>query len=97
MSYTLSSKSDDINIKTHGRLFLTRNECEDLVFFDRQHIEINDFFNMVYYVLTNTDLYKNDPRIKFVNIVKKMKKVKGYMKDNKHLQYKEICSLGRIL
>jgi hypothetical protein len=64
---------------------------EDLVyigkFLNYQYaIEINDFFDAVYYVLTNTDLYKNDPRLKFIGRVKKMKKVKGYTEGNKHFE-----------
>ena len=75
------SRSKNISCKTWG-LF---NNC-DIVSIGKYDIDINDFFCLVDYVLTNTDLYKNDPRLKFIARVKKMKKVKGYMKGNKHLE-----------
>jgi len=80
MSLALSN-SRNLNIKTLG---LMNNK--DVVFLGRYDVEINDFFHMVYYVLTNTDLYRNDPRLKFIRRVKRMKKVKGYMPNKKHLE-----------
>jgi len=75
------SRSNNRYVKTWG---LMNNK--DFVVLGKYDIDINDFFVMAYYVLTNTDLYKNDPRLKFVKRIKKMKKVKGYMKGNKHLE-----------
>ena len=74
-------RSNNLRVKTHG---LSNNS--DIVFINEKEIEINDFFAMVYYVLVNTDLYRNDPRLKFIKRVKKMKKVKGYMRGSKHLE-----------
>ena len=87
MSLILSLSPDNISIKTYG--YFSKNGKDDTVFIDAQsnklEINIEDFFAMVYYVLTNTDLYKNDPRLKFIEKVKKMKKVEGYNKIDKHL------------
>lgn len=37
------------------------------------HITMEDFMAAAYYVLTNSPLTENDPRLKFIDIVKKMK------------------------
>lgn len=88
MSLELSRSKDQPEVKTTG---VSKFFPQDLVyigkFLNYQYaVEINDFFDMVYYVLTNTDLYKDDPRLKFIKRVKKMKKVRGYMWNNKHLE-----------
>ena len=41
-------------------------------------VSMADFCEMALYVLTNTDLAKEDPRIRFVEMVKKLEKTKGY-------------------
>ena len=41
-------------------------------------IPLTDFLSLAHYVLTNDDLQPKDPRLKFINVVKSMKKVKGW-------------------
>ncbi len=41
-------------------------------------ISMQDFCEMALYVLTNTDLAKDDPRIRFVDTIKELRKAKGY-------------------
>ena len=50
----------------------------DNVYLGDYEISIEDFFFAAEYVLTNTNLYPNDPRLQFVKCVKSMKKVEGY-------------------
>ena len=75
------SRSNNLNVKTWGL-----DNSKDIVCLGKYDIEINDFFHMVYYVLTNTDLYRDDPRLKFIARIKKMKKVTGYLRGSKHLE-----------
>lgn len=81
MSLELSYTHGKPTVKTWG--FMNN---KDIVIFGDYNVDINDFFAMVYYVLTNTDLYKGDPRIKFVKKIKKLRKVKGYMVGEEHFQ-----------
>lgn len=64
-----------IYLKTHGAIL-----GEDLVFLGEYEIGIEDFLEAARYVLTNTDLYIGDPRIKFVNSVKSLERVEGFNK-----------------
>lgn len=41
-------------------------------------ISMHDFCEMALYVLTNTDLAKEDPRIRFVEMVKKLERTEGF-------------------
>lgn len=78
MSLGLSRTKGKPSVKTWGLL-----SGQDMVQFGQYDIDINDFFAATFYVLTNTDLYKNDPRVKFVSRIKKLKRIKGYMKGNR--------------
>jgi len=48
---------------------------------------MDDFCDMVSYVMTNTDLAKNDPRPELIKRLNKLITVDGYNKGNKRLQY----------
>ena len=60
-----------LNVKTHGVDGLG-------VFVGDYEIGVEDFFVMVLYVLTNTDLVSNDPRVKFVELVKSLVVTDGW-------------------
>lgn len=49
-------------------------------------ISIEDFLVAANYVLINTDLEPNDPRLQFVKCVKSMKEVDGYNPNRKRLE-----------
>ena len=49
-------------------------------------ISLEDFLRAVVYVLTNTDLKPNDPRLQFVKYVQLMGEVEGYDPQNKRLE-----------
>ncbi|MDD5341166.1 MAG: hypothetical protein PHC97_01880 [Patescibacteria group bacterium] len=46
---------------------------------------MNDFVAAAMYVLTNTDLEENDPRLEFVKAVQRLKPVKGFNRGSKRL------------
>jgi hypothetical protein len=50
----------------------------NFIFIGGYELSLVDFLSMTEYVLTNTDLMVNDPRIKFVKMVGSMKQVKGW-------------------
>lgn len=78
-----------LEVKTHGvhilqnKVLLRGGNVKD-GYVDCE-IPFLDFLEMVEYVLTNTDLYRNDPRLRFLEMVKKLKPVKGYNPDGKRL------------
>ncbi len=47
-------------------------------------IVMSDFVHAMYYVLTNASIEKDDPRLKFIEIVKALE----FTKDGRHLAYK---------
>lgn len=59
---------------------------DDIVFIGEYEISLKDFFATVEYVLTNSDLEPNDPRLQFVERIRSMKEVEGYDKGRKHLE-----------
>ncbi len=74
------------------------------VFIDHKEYSIEDVLNIAYYVLTNTDLVPDDPRLGFIKVVKDMAVVPGYstevfpnkevaVKGQKRLDYKDGWSL----
>lgn len=69
-----------LTVKTYGTIL-----PEDVVFLGDYEISIEDFFAMVYYVLTNTDLCPDDPRRLFVERVKSMTEAEGYNQGGKRL------------
>ena len=53
--------------------------------FNFSEITMEQFFAGAYYVLTNSDLLPEDDRLKFLEVVKKLKVGKGYNKGGKRL------------
>lgn len=51
---------------------------KDVVFLGDYEISIEDFLIAAHYVLTNSNLTENDPRLQFVECVRSMQMVKGY-------------------
>jgi hypothetical protein len=73
MSLTLSySKPQDLDVKTLGL-----PGCNVVLLGDYQ-IPMEDFCEMVKYVLTNTDLEPEDPRLELLEFVKGLKPVDGW-------------------
>ena len=82
MSMILSfSTPPGIEVKTHGHILGDRSSlhlrlpnCEQEVI-----IPLEDFRVIVNYVLTNSDLHQDDPRLKLLEDIKKMKRIPGYV------------------
>lgn len=51
---------------------------DDVVHIDNLDIPFEDFADLVYYVLTNSDLEENDVRLKLIKVISEMKQVEGY-------------------
>ncbi len=49
------------------------------------HIGMKDFVALVEYVLTNTDLMENDPRLELVMFCKELKQIPGFNANAKRL------------
>lgn len=83
MSITLDlgTKPAGLNIKTWGV-----GPLGNTVFLGDYEISIEDFLIAANYVLTNTDLEPNDPRLQFVKCVRLMKKVDSHNSDRKRLE-----------
>jgi len=83
MSLELSGSDPKVEVKTYGvvpeMVILTVPGKESV------DIPISDFLAMAWYVLTNTDLYKDDPRIPFVNTIKELKQLEGHDPGRKRL------------
>ena len=84
MSLILEKSEPKIWCKT-GLVFAFRNghpiPTSDVhIFHENIDIKIDkdDFCQLVYYFLTNTDLEENDRRLKLIEDIKKLKQVKGY-------------------
>ena len=73
------TKPEGLEIKTWGM-----PELPDVQLGDYE-ISMEDFLECAFYVLTNTDLQPNDPRLVFVERVKKMTQLDGYMSGRKRL------------
>jgi hypothetical protein len=56
-------------------------------------IPLEDFLAAAEYVLTNTDLEPDDPRLQFVQLVQSMKQVDGYDPGRKRLVASESATL----
>jgi hypothetical protein len=80
----MGTKPAGLEIKTYG-LGLKPNT----VHLGDYEISIEDFLVCAEYVLTNTDIQPNDPRLQFVKCVKSMKEVEGYNPGQKRLSSSE--------
>ncbi|MCK4996749.1 hypothetical protein KAS08_00450 [Candidatus Pacearchaeota archaeon] len=68
------TKPENLRVMTPATSF------SKLIFIGDYEITMKDFVELMNYVLTNTDLRSDDPRIKFINNVKKAKIVPGWNK-----------------
>ena len=76
------TKPNNLYTKTYSPKFVTVGDYE---------IGINDFLCLVEYVLTNTDLVPDDPRIDFVKRMKTAKKVQGWRSGkSERLEFSEL-------
>lgn len=106
MSLLLDSKDTQpkgIEVKTHGKLSKkelrevgmqnSRILSKDIVLLGDYEIDAKDFLEAAFYVLTNTDLRRNDPRLKFVKEIKRLDVLGGYNKQynnkSKRLGYRQ--------
>jgi len=87
----LGTKPEGLEIKTHGNIL-----PEDIVYLGNYDISIEDFLVCAYYVLTNTELYENDPREKFVRCIKKMHIVEGWNKEGVRYE-SDLDPIGRVI
>lgn len=55
------------------------------IFLGDYKISLKDFLTATKFVLTNTDLKPNDPRLRFVRCVQSMQKIQGYNPGRKRL------------
>ncbi len=83
----MGTKPEGLEVKTHG--LHSSSALHNVVFIGGYEISIADFFAAAEYVLTNTDLDPNDPRLQFVKCIQSMKEVEGYNKQRKRLEASE--------
>ena len=83
MSFILSKKTRpaELWIKSLGM-----KHSPTVVCISKYKIPIKDFLDIVEYVMTNTDLTHDDPRLQFLKVIESMEKVQGYNPGAKHLQ-----------
>lgn len=74
LSLVMGTKPVGLVVKTYDGFGST----ETIVYLGDYEISLIDFLVMATYVLTNTDLRPDDPRLQFVKCVKSMKEVDGY-------------------
>lgn len=86
MSLTLAmgTKPAGLEVKTYGF-----GSFGNTVHLGDYEISIEDFLVTAEYVLTNTDLEPNDPRLQFVKCVQSMRQVGGYNLGRKRLEASE--------
>ena len=77
----LGTKPAGLEVKTFGF-----GPMGNTVHLGEYEISLEDFLLMTKYVLTNTDLEPNDPRLQFVKCIRSMKEVNGYTPNRKHLE-----------
>lgn len=77
----LGTKPANLEIKTFGF-----GPMGNTVYLGDYEVSLEDFLVAAKYVLTNTDLEPNDPRLQFVRCVQSMKEVEGYNPNREHLE-----------
>ena len=73
LSLDQGTKPEGLEVKTWGVVGL-----KSVVHLGDYEISMADFLSVAQYVLTNTNLDPNDPRLEFVKWVKSLEQVKGY-------------------
>lgn len=82
----ITSPDDQLSKLTIGT-YGYNEEITKKIYFGKDEMTMEDFLQMVEYVLTNTDLIiKNDLRIKFLRRIKKSRYIKGYNPGGKRIQ-----------
>ena len=71
----LDKTRDPIELKTWG---LTNENGDHEVWIGNQYLTMKEFCEAVKYVLENTNLTPDDPRLKLVEEIKRSKVVEGY-------------------
>lgn len=74
----MGTEPDGLRVKTRGF-------GKDIVFIGEYEVSIEDFFVLAHYVLTNTNLREDDPRLRFVESVKAMIVFEGFNRGGKRL------------
>jgi hypothetical protein len=82
MSLILSRSHPKIEIKTWGHI-----AGNNKVHLGDYEIPMSDFCEAIYYALTNTDLFPDDPRLKLVEEIKRLIVLDGYADGEKRLGY----------
>ncbi len=82
MSLVLSNRTipKDLEVSTTG--------LNQIVSIGDYEIPLDEFLDVARYVILNTDLDKDDPRIKFVDLMKKLDKIDGWMPGKQRLGVK---------
>lgn len=80
----LGTKPAGLEIKTYGF-----GSMGNTVHLGDYKISLQDFLMATEYVLTNTDLEPNDPRLQFMKCVQSMKQTDGYSPGRKRLEASE--------
>lgn len=78
------TKPSGLEVKTYGF-----GSMGNTVYLGDYEISLEDFLVTARYVLTNTDLEPNDPRLQFLKCVRSMKEVSGYNPKEKRLSTSE--------
>lgn len=81
LSLNLGTKPAGLEVKMFGF-----GSMGNTVHLGDYEISLEDFLITAKYVLTNTDLDPNDPRLQFMKCVQSMKEVDGYNLNGKRLE-----------
>ncbi len=84
LSLDLGTKPEGLEVKTFGQTI--GPDPLQMVYIGDYKISMKDFLCAAEYVLTNTDLEPDDPRLQFLKCVRSMKIVKGYNSGGKRLK-----------
>lgn len=79
------TKPKNLEVKTWGF-------GKDVVHFGDYEVSIEDFLIAAHYVLTNTNLTENDPRLQFIECVRSMQVVEGWpgLDENEEVKTKRL-------
>ncbi len=83
MSLDLGTKPAGLEVKTYTH---TLGSLGKSVHLGAYEISLEDFLVAAGYVLTNTDLAPNDPRLQFVKYVQSMRVVEGHNRGGERLE-----------
>ncbi len=84
LALNLGTKPEGLEIKTWGDML--GPDPLQTIHLGEYEISMVDFLYAAAYVLTNTNLEKNDPRLQFVEYIRAMKVIEGYHPGGKRLK-----------